>query len=160
MTLSPVKTAYNHLSKHLFENNKIILYYLLIFQKKSGKPRAEVIAIGEPPTPATDSFSTPVRFRPCRPLEDDSDDILRELLSQRHQQESIIKKLDIANQRIVALESLVRKGNNTTDALMDFAREFPTGRRLSEPGEEDAPAIDPSGIPEEENSENDPCRVQ
>ena len=61
----------------------------------------------------------------------------------------MMKKLDIANQRIVALESLVRKGNNSTDALMDIARKFPTRRRLSEPREGDEPTIDTSGIPEE-----------
>ena len=134
----------------------------MIFQTKSGKPRAEVIAIGEPPaedlcapstptpSPVTDSFSTPVRFRPCRPSEDVFQNaIMRELLSQRRQQEIMMKKLDIANQRIVALESLVRKGNNSTDALMDIARKFPTRRRLSEPREGDEPTTDPSGIPEE-----------
>ena len=127
-------------SEVMFENNKIILYYLLIFQKKSGKPRAEVIAIGEPPaedlctpststpSPVTDNFSTPVRFWPCRTSDDVFQNaIMREMLSQRRQQKIMMKKLDIVNQRIVASESLVRNGNITTDALMDIA----TRRRFS-----------------------------
>ncbi|XP_056001810.1 uncharacterized protein LOC130048784 [Ostrea edulis] len=115
-------------------------------ETKSGKPRAEVIAVGEPPaeegtlsattrpstpsmaeegtpsattgpsTPSTVSLSTPVRFRPCRPSEGVGlqSVIMKELIAQRQQQDAILKKLDVANQRIIILETLIRKGNCNT----------------------------------------------
>ena len=68
-----------------------------------------------------------MRFRPCRKSEDVfQNGIMREMLSQRRQQEIMMNKLDIVNQRIVASECLVGNDNITTDALMDIARKFST----------------------------------
>lgn len=73
--------------------------------------------------------------------------IMKELIAQRQQQDAILKKLDVANQHIITLETLIRKGNCNTDTIIDIARSYSTKLPVSEPREETS--ADPTGIPDE-----------